>query len=277
MSSLSLADAGATERSESARTRPQINVPLGLILPPALFVIALVGLWAVLSATGVIPRYILPAPDAILNEFIRNYPVLTKHALATMGEAVAGFLIGNIVAVVMAILFSYSGLLKDAFYPFALISRAIPIIAFTPLLVIVLGRGQPPVIAVVSIAVYFPAFLNMMRGLASADVDYHEMLHTLSASRWQRLRIVDWPASLPYLFAALKVSASIAFISALVAEWIGANQGLGYLVVISSQYFKLPTLWAAIIVAAVLTLLLLAIVVILERLLHRWTATAAEL
>ena len=82
----------------------------------------------------------------------------------------------------MAILFSYSRLLKDAFYPFALISRAIPIIAFTPLLVIVLGRGLPPVIAVVSISVYFPAFLNMMRGLASADVDYHEMLHTLSAT-----------------------------------------------------------------------------------------------
>ena len=276
MSSLSIADAGGAEEPAAA-ANGWPGLPLGLILPPALFVIALVGLWAGLSAVGVIPRYILPAPDAIFNEFIKNHAVLTKHALTTTGEALAGFAIGNAAAIAMAIAFSYSALLKEAFYPFALISRAVPIIAFTPLLVIVLGRGLPPVIAVVSIAVYFPAFLNMMRGLASADVDYHEMLHTLSASRWQRLKIVDWPASLPFLFAALKVSASAAFIAAIVAEWIGANQGLGYLVVISSQYFKLPTLWAAIIVAAVLTLLLLAIVVVVERLLGRWTATTAEL
>ncbi len=276
MSSLSIADAAPGEETAIAGSR-RFTLPLGMILPPALFVAALVGLWGVLSAVGVIPRYILPAPGAILDEFVKNHAVLTKHALTTVGEALAGFVIGNAAAVAMAIAFSYSALLKDAFYPFALISRAVPIIAFTPLLVIVLGRGLPPVIAVVAIAVYFPAFLNMMRGLASADVEYHEMLHTLSASRWQRLKIVDWPASLPFLFAALKVSASAAFIAAIVAEWIGANQGLGYLVVISSQYFKLPTLWAAIIVAAVLTLLLLAIVVIVERLLHRWTATATEL
>jgi NitT/TauT family transport system permease protein len=275
MSSVTVPDIGAVEKAEASSGLPRI--PWSLILPPALFVVAMIALWAFLCAIGTIPRYILPSPALILNEFIKNYPVLTKHALYTVGEALSGFVIGNVVAVLMAILFSYSRVLKDAFYPFALISRAIPIIAFTPLLVIVFGRGLPPIIAVVSIAVYFPAFLNMMRGLASADVDYHEMLHTLSASRWQRLKIVDLPASMPYLFAALKVSASAAFIGAIVAEWIGANKGLGYLVVISGQYFKLPTLWAAIIVAACLTLLLLSIVVLAERMLHRWTATATDL
>lgn len=277
MSTISLVEAGpaAGEGAGAAATRPRL--PLGVIVPPALFVVALVALWALLSATGVIPRFILPAPDAILNEFVKNHVVLTRHALYTTGEALSGFLIGNAVAVLMAITFSSSLLLRDAFMPFALVSRAIPIVAFTPLIVILLGRGLPPVIAVVSISVYFPAFLNMMRGLASADVDYHEMLHTLSASRWQRLKIVDLPASMPYLFAALKVSASAAFIAALVAEWIGANKGLGYLVVISGQYFKLPTLWAAIIVAAALTLVLLAIVVLFERLLGRFTAAPADL
>lgn len=275
MSSVTISEVEAVETaSEPAGLR---RLPWGLILPPAFFVVALVVIWAVLAAIGVIPRYILPAPDAIFNEFIKNYSVLTRHALYTIGEAVTGFVIGNCVAVLMAILFSYSAPLKEAFYPFALVSRAIPIIAFTPLLVIIFGRGLPPIIAVVLISVYFPAFLNMMRGLASADVDYHEMLHTLSASRWQKLKVVDWPASIPYLFAALKVSASAAFIGAIVAEWIGANKGLGYLVVISGQYFKLPTLWAAIIVAAFLTLVLLAIVVLAERLLHRWTATATDL
>ncbi len=277
MSSITVPDLAADAAGGSEPGTGPAGIPWGLVLPPVLFVVALVALWAVLSAAGLIPRYILPAPGAVLSEFTRNYAVLARHAAYTSGEAVVGFIIGNAAAVLMAIVFSYSGLLKAAFYPFALISRAIPIVAFTPLLVIVLGRGLPPVIAVVAIAVYFPAFLNMMRGLASADVDYHEMLHTLSASRWQRLKMVDLPASMPYLFAALKVSASVAFICAIVAEWIGANVGLGYLVVISGQYFKLPTLWAAIIVAAVLTLLLLALVVLAERALRRWTAAPGEI
>jgi NitT/TauT family transport system permease protein len=102
------------------------------------------------------------------------------------------------------------------------------------------------------------------------------MLHCLSASGWQRLRLIEVPASIPYLFAALKVSASTAFIGAIVAEWIGTNVGLGYLVVISGQYFKLPMLWAAIITAALLTLVMLGLVAFAERLLHRWTATPAE-
>jgi NitT/TauT family transport system permease protein len=170
-----------------------------------------------------------------------------------------------------------SPVLKDAFFPFALMSRAIPIVVFTPLFVVLLGRGLPPILAIVSFAVYFPTFLNMMRGLNSVDVDYEELLHTLSATPMQRLRLIQFPASMPYLFAALKVSASGAFISALVTEWIGANVGLGYLVVVSSQFFRLPTMWASIFTSALLTLTLLGIVTLVERLLWRWTGTAKEL
>ena len=250
---------------------------LPLVVPPVAFVVLLVLLWAYLSEQAVVPRYILPSPAAIGAEFVNNHGVLIKHAVYTIAEALIGFLIGNSVAILAALAFSYSGLLRDSFYPFALVSRAIPMVAFTPLIVIMVGRGLPPIIIVVAIGVYFPTLLNMVRGLQSADVDYHELLHTMSASPVQRLRLIELPASMPYLFAALKISASGAFISALVAEWIGSNRGLGYLVVISGQYFKLPTLWAAIFTAAGLTLALLSIVLLVERLLHRWTAAPAEL
>jgi NitT/TauT family transport system permease protein len=141
----------------------------------------------------------------------------------------------------------------------------------------VLGRGLPPILAIVSFSVYFPTFLNMMRGLNSVDADYEELLHTLSATPFQRLRLIQFPASMPFLFAALKVSASGAFIAAVVTEWIGASAGLGYLIVDASQYFRLSTMWAAIFTAAGLTLALLGIVTLLERLLWRWTGTAGEL
>jgi NitT/TauT family transport system permease protein len=260
-----------------AALRGRLAMVLGVALPPALFLVALIALWAVLSSIGWIPSYILPSPGAIANEFASNYNVLVKHALATTREALSGFLLGNILAIAMASLLTCSPVLKDTFFPYALISRAIPIIVFTPLVVVLLGRGFPPILAIVSFSVYFPTFLNMMRGLNSVDLDYEELLHTLSASRAQRLRMIQFPASMPFLFAALKVSASGAFISALVTEWIGSNVGLGYLVVVSSQYFKLPTMWAAIFTAAMLTLVLLGLVTLLERLLGRWTATAKEL
>jgi NitT/TauT family transport system permease protein len=114
----------------------------------------------------------------------------------------------------------------------------------------------------------------MLRGLRSADVDYHELLHTLNATRWQRLRIIEFPACLPYLFAALKVGASAAFIGAIVGEWIGANEGLGYYIVISSNYFRIPAMWAAIVVAAALTLLLVAAVSITEHFSTPWRQDA---
>ena len=247
------------------------------LLPPAVLLIGIVALWGVLSAYGLIPSYILPSPAAIGHEVETNRHVLLKHASATTLEAISGFLIGNTVAVIVAALFTMSPALKDAFLPYALMSRAVPIVVFTPLFVVLLGRGLPSIIAIVSFVVYFPTFLNMMRGLDAVDVDYRELLHTLSATPLQRLRLIEFPAAMPYLFAALKVSASGAFISALVTEWIGANTGLGYLVVVSSQFFKLPTMWAAIFTSALLTLALLGVVTLCERSLWRWTGLAKEL
>jgi NitT/TauT family transport system permease protein len=247
------------------------------ILPPLVFLVLIVVAWEVLAERGIIPNYILPSPGAIGHEFTANSRVLLKHATATTMEALAGFLIGNCVAIIASSLLTMVPPLKDAFFPFALVSRAIPMVVFTPLFVVLLGRGLPPILAIVSFSVYFPTFLNMMRGLNSVDVDYEELLHTLSATPLQRLRLIQLPASMPYLFAALKVSASAAFIAAVVTEWIGASVGLGYLVVDASQYFKLPTMWAAIFTSAGLTLALLGLVTLAERLLWRWTGTAGEL
>lgn len=260
-------------RFEGRRLRHQAS----LILPPLLLIIALIVSWALLSAAGVIPAYLLPHPATIAAEFVNNNEVLLRHASATTTEALAGFVIGNVAAIIAAGLLSSSPLLRDAFYPYALISRAVPLIVFTPVVVVMLGRGLPPIIAIVSFSVYFPTFLNMMRGLKSPELDQYELLYTLSATPLQRLRMVEFPASMPYLFAALKVSASSAFISALVTEWIGANTGLGYLVVVSGQYFKLPILWAAIFTSAALTLALLGLVHLAEHALARYTAATPDL
>jgi NitT/TauT family transport system permease protein len=249
---------------------------LRVVLPPAVCLALILGAWAYLTGNGIIPRYLLPSPAAIGHEFATDTRVLLKHTKTTMAEALGGFVIGNVSAILLSLVFAWSAPVRRALYPLALATRAVPIVAITPLLVIGLGYGIVPIVVVVSISVYFPTLLNMVRGLQSADVEYRELLHVFSATPLQRLRLIEWPASLPYLFAALRVGASAAFISAIVGEWIGSNRGLGFLIVESGYHFRLPTLWSAVIIAAVLTLLTVGLVGLVERLAVRGRAASPE-
>jgi NitT/TauT family transport system permease protein len=243
---------------------------LSVLLPPGLLVAVVLAIWAWMSAHGVIPSYLLPAPLALLEALGTNASELVRHGTATTMEALGGFTLGSLLGVAVAILLASSQWLRQCFFPLALASQAVPIAAITPLIVLLIGRGLPSILTVVSIAAFFPMLINMTRGLREADIGYHELLHSLSAGPMQRLRMIELPAALPYMFAALKVSASASFITAIVGEWIGSNVGLGYLIVISGQYFKIPTLWAAVVVTGVLTLLLVGLVTLAERLAMPW-------
>jgi NitT/TauT family transport system permease protein len=255
---------------------PRASRFAALVVPPALLVLVIVAAWAWMSAHGVIASYLLPAPLVLLVAIGANAAVLLRHATATTMEALGGFALGSLLGVIAAILLASSLWLRRCFFPLALASQAVPIAAITPLIVLLIGRGLPSILTVVSIAAFFPMLINMTRGLREADAGYHELLHSLSATAAQRLRMIELPAALPYLFAALKVSASAAFITAIVGEWIGSNVGLGYLIVISGQYFKIPTLWAAVVVTAALTLALVGLVTLAERLAMPWAPAEAK-
>jgi ABC-type nitrate/sulfonate/bicarbonate transport system permease component len=242
------------------------------VVPPLLGLAAIIGLWQVLSDYAVVKKYVLPSPASIVSAMHAHWHVLVRHAGHTSEEALLGFLIGNAAAVGLAMLFVYSRVARRSLYPIALASRAVPIIAVVPILVLWLGDTMSPRIFIAAVSVFFPTLINMVRGLRSVDAEVNELLHSLSASPWQRLTKIRLPASLPYLFAALKIGACSCFIGAIVAEWIGANVGLGYLIVVSGYEFRVPTLWAAVMVAALLTLATFALVAIAERLAMPWAA-----
>jgi len=250
--------------------KEQAKATLAAVLPPSLLLAALLAAWAWLSARGSIPAYLLPSPGRILGALATNASVLWRHGVVTASEAVGGFLLGGMAGLVASITLASSRWLRDSFFPLALASQAVPIAAVTPLIVLLIGRGQPAILTVVGISSFFPMLINMTRGLRAADVEFHELLHSLAASPLQRLRMIELPGAAPYFFAALKIGAASSIITAMVGEWIGSNVGLGYLVVISGQYFKIPTLWAAIAVASALTLLFVAVVAAAERLAMPW-------
>jgi len=248
----------------------------GRILPPLVLVAAIIAVWAWSSATGLLPKWLLPAPGAVAQQFVNSGPVLLKHAWVTGTEAVLGCLIGSVLGTAAAVAMSLLVPLRQMLYPYALASRALPLIVFTPVLVILVGRGILPVTLIVAVTTYFPVFLGMMRGLDRSNPDRMELLYSLSASPAQILWKVQFPSALPYLFAALKIAASTAFVNALVTEWIAANAGLGYLVMVSGQYFRLAMMWAAIFSASAMTLTLLGLILLAERLAARWSQQATE-
>jgi NitT/TauT family transport system permease protein len=237
----------------------------------------LLAVWAWAAQSGVMPRWFLPAPGAIAYEFVGNTTVLWKHTKITAVEAIGGCLLGSAAGIAAALAMSGSSVLREIFYPYALASRAMPLVVFTPIIVVMLGRGSMPIILIVGISTYFPVFLGMMRGLSQTNTERMELLHSFSATPQQIMWKIRFPSSIPYLFTALKLSASASFINTIVTEWIASNAGLGYLVMVSGQYFKLATMWAAIVIAAMMTLLLLAVITGLERLAVRYTSLATEI
>jgi ABC-type nitrate/sulfonate/bicarbonate transport system permease component len=241
-----------------------------MLLPAIAVFMALIAAWQTLSANGVIKAFILPAPVAIVNALFNVHPVILDHARVTIMEALLAFTIGNSLAVLLAILFVHNASAERSLYPLALVARSIPVVAITPALVLWLGNGMEPKIVIGSFLVFFPTLVNMVRGLRSVDRDVMELLHSLSANRLQILWKVRLPAALPFLFSALRIAASTCFIAAIVAEWIGSDRGVGYLIVIYGTQFKIPEMWASVLVCSIMAILSFSTVCLAERLAMPW-------
>jgi NitT/TauT family transport system permease protein len=233
-------------------------------------VCALFVAWEVAVRQLRIPLYILPTPTDIGRQLGRDWPLLMRHLIPTAIEAAGGFAIGNLVAVVLAAAFVHSASLERTLFPVAIALRTIPLVALTPLLVVWLGNGYAPKIAIAALISFFPTLVNMVRGLGALDRQALDLLRTYSANWWQVLAKVRFPASLPYLFASLKISATSAVLGAVVAEWIGSDRGLGYLVVASTFEFRIARLWATIAVSSGVALIAFLVVVLAERLFVPW-------
>jgi NitT/TauT family transport system permease protein len=253
---------------EAARSGPtvgsQIGGLLGKFLPPLVIIAAVMGGWEAASQWFGLPDYILPAPSRIWGAFIANPALFTKHAPITILEAAIGFVIGNSIAIFLAIAFVHSRTVERAIYPMAVGMRSIPFVALAPILIIWMGHGLAPKVTIAALVSFFPTLVNMVRGLRSVDREAFELMHTLSATRWQVLWKLRWPSATPFLFSALKISAAGTVLGAVVAEWIGSDRGLGYLVVMSTYEFRIPLLWAVIAVTSTLALTLFGMVIVAE-------------
>jgi len=261
----------ATRVAPRRRASPTLR-----LLVPALGILGVLAYWELHIRVFKVPAYLVPAPSLIAQTFIEEWPTLQRNVGATVIEAAGGFFIGNAVAILLAILFVHNKTMERTLFPIAVAVRTIPIIAIAPILVLLLGNGYAPKIVIAALICFFPTLVNMVRGLESVETSALELMRVLSATRRQILFKLRLPSSLPFLFAALKISTASSVIGAIVAEWIGADTGLGYLIVISTFEFRTGLLYATTVVASLLALGLFLSIVVLERLVIRWQPEAPK-
>jgi NitT/TauT family transport system permease protein len=239
---------------------------------PAFTIGVLIGLWELVVVAFNVPSYIVSSPPQVAHTLVSEHGMLLHNLVPTAIETGLGFLIGDGVAIIGAVLFVHFKPVERALFPVAIFIRTIPIVAIAPVLVIMLGTGYAPKVVVAALICFFPTLVNMVRGLDSVDPQTLELMRVLSASRWETFFKVRVFASLPYLFSSLKIAATSAVIGAVVAEWIGANQGLGYVIVQATFNYRTAELYAAMVVTSLFATVFFALIGLAERLIVRWDA-----
>jgi NitT/TauT family transport system permease protein len=245
------------------------------LLPAAGIAIALTA-WAALVYVFKVPPFVAPSPLLVITTLYAKFGLLMTNLLPTAIEAVSGFLLGNLTAIVIATVFVHKKTMEETFFPIVVLINTIPVVAKAPILVLLLGNGMEPKIAIAALICFFPTLVNMVRGLESVNPQAMELMRVLSASRREvffKLRLYN---SLPYLFSALKISASTCVIGAIVGEWIGSTYGIGALIIQAMYNFDSAMLYATVIVGSVFSVMFFLTISVAERLTVRWQAPATQ-
>lgn len=253
-------------------TRRRAITAASRVVLPALTIVALIGLWWLATIVFGWKPFLVPTPKDVWNELVRQRHLLPGHVQATFLETIEGFGLAIAIGVPIAVAIAYSRVLESTIYPALVALNAIPKIAIAPLLVIWMGFGAGPKIAMVVLICFFPIVISTATGLKSTPAELVELARSLSASPLQQFVKVRFPASLPYVFVGLKVAIALAVIGAVVGEFVGATEGLGYVIVASGQNANTSLAFAAIVLLSLLSILLFYALVLIERLLVPWAA-----
>ena len=239
-------------------------------VPAVLLFVTVLLLWEVVVRSLDVPAYILPGPSEIARELLAEGASLSVHIGWTMLEALLGFLAGSLLAFLTASVFIHVALIERAAFPWAIVLQTVPIIAIAPLLTIWFGFGLLPKVVIAAIICFFPVLVNTTRGLRSISEQALELMNVLSASRasiFWRLRV---PSSLPYVFAGLRVAATLSVIGAIVAEFTGADRGIGYIIVQASYRIDTRLMFAGITLSSLGGIVFFNVISAIEKALLRW-------
>lgn len=239
-------------------------------MPPAVALALLAGAWELWTRAADVPEYILPGPFAILTRLFGDLGFFARHGGITLWEAMAGFALGGAVAMTGATAMAHSKFLERSLFPLAVLVKVTPIVAVAPLFVIWFGFGSFPKVLIAALITFFPVLVNAMVGLRSVDpgaLDFFRSLHASKSEIFFKLRV---PSSLPYLFAAFRISIPLSVIGAVVGEWFSGDRGLGSVIIVAHNDLLMPTLFSAVLTLAFIGISLTILTSYVERRVLFW-------
>jgi NitT/TauT family transport system permease protein len=241
------------------------SLRLGVWLPPAVAFAALVVAWQVYAVHH---PYVVPRLSEIKSQLSSHPGLFARNAWTTLQEGLVGGAAGMGVAFALALVMFYVRVVERALLPLAVVLNVTPLVAIAPALVVAFGFGMTPKYVIASLIVFFPFLVNALAGLRDVDPEALDLVATLHASRAEVLWRLRLPSSLPYLFAAARICVPLSLVGAVVAEFVAAGdaKGLGTLIVTAASLGDLGTVYAAVVVLAVLGVAMFGAVVALQRL-----------
>ena len=239
-------------------------------------VIAFLLIWEAAVQLTRTPPYLLPAPSLVIRTLLAHPGLYAEAAAVTLSEALLGLLLGVLAGSLTASLLTLAPGLEDGVMTLAILLKSTPMVAIAPLLTLWLGFGVLPKIIITALLTFFPVLVNVLSGLQRTDPAMLDLFRSWHADRWETFFHLRAPYALPYLFSALKISAPLSLIGAVVAEWTGASGGLGRTMWLAYSNLNLPYMFAAILLLAAGGMALFRLLDMLEKKVIFWQGSMVE-
>ncbi len=237
---------------------------------PVIFQVVLIAAWQFFTDAGSVPKYILPSPKDIILALYNIVPEINVHIYATLEEALLGFAISIITAVIIVILMDNYRIVRRCLYPVLVVSQTVPVITLAPLFMIWFGFGLTPKVIAVILVCFFPIVISLLDGLDSVDKDMINLLKTMGASKLQIFRYVKFPGSIISFFSGLRIAATYSIMGAVIGEWLGGDVGLGVYMIRVKHSYALDKVFASILIIVVMSMVLFGLIYLLQKLLTPW-------
>lgn len=230
------------------------------------------GIWSAVVKWSDLPAFVLPSPYAVWQKLLLTLTngTLIHHTLITLSEVLLGLLAGSGLATITGYFLARSTSLERILSPFLVASQAVPTVAIAPLLIIWVGSGMSSKVLICALTVFFPILVNTIIGFRSVPANLKDLMRSLHPNRWQMLKYLEIPSALPVLFGGLRIGATLSVIGAVVGEFVGSDQGLGFLINVGRGQYDMPLVFVAIFTLIFLALCLYGIALMAERLSMPW-------
>jgi len=231
---------------------------------PAAVTVTLLAFWEAAVRVLNVRSILLPPPSEIILTIITQHRLLATHLWPSLYLTIVGFIFSVVGGILVAVLITYSSILRKGFYPVIVVSQVIPKIAIAPLFIVWFGTGATSSLLLAVLIAFFPMTINAAMGFQSIDDDIDRMARAFRATRWQMFWKIQMPNALPYIFGGMKISITLAIIGVIVSEFVASQQGIGYLIKLAGGLLDTPLMMAAITVLSLSGVVLYGLIAFAE-------------